>query len=147
MPITETSIGDHATIEEELQALRNHIKTYRETLNDEGVWLFLVTLGCWSVSLPPLQLLAYLLAVWLFGSRISARSKETRSLPKLINALQERISLLAASEIERKAGLFDLIEIQKRELSVFAPFRQVKEFLFCWLFWGGSAIYWLYLLM
>lgn len=63
MPITETSIGDHATIEEELQALRNHIKTYRETLNDEGVWLFLVALGCWSVSLPLLQLLAYLLTV------------------------------------------------------------------------------------
>jgi hypothetical protein len=144
MSDTGSIVGSCATIEEELQALRDHIRAHRTALNDEGVWLFLATLGCWSVSWPPPQLFAYGFAVWLFGARISERSKETRPFSKLVSTLQERIGRLATSEMQRKAGLFDLLEVQKQELSVFAPFRQVRAFLVCWVFWSGSFLYGLY---
>lgn len=134
-------IGTLGSIDEELQALADHISGYRRTLNSEGVWLFLATLGCWSVTLPPAQLVAYVIAVLTFGRRIDQRNVETRSFSTLIGELKNRIAELASSESEKKAGLYDLLAIRERELSMFTPFMQVKQFLLCWAFWGFSFVY------
>ena len=63
MTTSETAIGNHGSIEEELFALRQYINEYRTALNTEGIWLFLATLGCWSVTNIFLPFGAFALAV------------------------------------------------------------------------------------
>ena len=86
------AVGQQPTVEAELEALQHEIRFYRKTLNNEAVWLFLATLGCWSVSNLVLQLVAYMIVVGLFGRRVSEQTRETRSSSALVKAVEERIA-------------------------------------------------------
>jgi len=141
MPNSEAAIGSQPTIEAEMSALQQHISEYRSALNQEGVWLFLATLGCWSVSNHVLQFFAFLLAVILFGERVMNRVKETRSFSKLVKAIEERIAQSLPEGDSRKARLYDLATFQKTELSTLNSLKNTKVFLLCWAFYGVSFIY------
>ncbi|MRD72780.1 hypothetical protein GH865_05880 [Rhodocyclus tenuis] len=79
------------TIEDEIQSLRDHVREYRKALNDEGVWLFLATLGCWGVSGKALQIFAIVVTILLFGRRLQDRLSERRPFSKIIVAIQYRV--------------------------------------------------------
>lgn len=130
-----------STVEEEISSLQQHISTYRATLNQEGVWLFLATLGCWSVTASSLKFLAFALAAFLFGHRFTNQLSETASFSQMVKRLQERISTSLPDNDSRKARLYDLSEIQRNELSTLNSLRNTWVFLLCWLFWGGSLLY------
>ncbi len=138
------AIGTLSTIEGELDALKAHIAAYRSALNEEGVWLFLATLGCWSVSKPLLQIMAFGIAIMIFGARMIASTNEKRSFSTLIVGLEARFCEIAGSETERKAGLFDLMQIQKTELSGLSPFKHILTFSVCWAFLSISFVSCLY---
>lgn len=131
-------IGSFETIEEELDALRVHIASFRHALNDEAVWLFLATLGCWGVPNHALQFVAFIVAVFLFGYRLSLRQQETRSARILIEAISERITEIVPEGDSRKARLYDLAELRKQDLSTLAALRGAKVFVACWIFYGVS---------
>lgn len=135
------TIGSLPTIEAEMSALQQHITDYRAALNQEGVWLFLTTLGCWSVSNHILQFFAFFLAVILFGERTTKRFKETRSFSKLVKAIEDRIAQSLPEGDSRKARLYDLAAFQKIELSTLNSLKNVKVFVLCWLFYGASYLY------
>jgi hypothetical protein len=141
MSDTNNIIGNQTTIEAEMSALQQHIMDYRATLNQEGVWLFLATLGCWSVSNALLQHLSFILALVIFGDRMTKRLKDTRSFSKLIKTIEERIAHSLPEGDSRKARLYDLNMFQKGELSALNSFRNTYVFLLCWLFWGASFIF------
>ena len=141
MPTLNIAIGAQATIEDEMAALQTHIADYRTALNQEGIWLFLATLGCWSVSQPLLQFFAYALALVLFGQRMFHRLNETRSFSKLIKAIETRISELTPEGDSRKARLYDLAIFQKQELSTLKSLRSSGHFLLCWAFYGASLLH------
>ena len=141
MDNSPATIGSQPTIEAEMSALQQHIADYRAALNQEGVWLFLTTLGCWSVSNHALQFFAFLIAVILFGERTTNRVKETRSFSKLVKAIEERISQSFPEGDSRKARLYDLAAFQKTELSALNSFKNTKVFILCWGFYGASFIY------
>jgi hypothetical protein len=134
-------IGSQPTIEAEMAALQNFISEYRMTLNQEGIWLFLATLGCWSVTNHPLQLMALILAVILFVERIRTRVKEKRSFSKLILAIEENIERSLPDGDSQKARLYDLAALKKTELSTLSSFRNTKIFFLCWLFYGASLVF------
>lgn len=135
------AIGAQATIEDEMAALQAHIADYRSALNQEGIWLFLSTLGCWSVSQPLLQFLGFALALVLFGQRMLQRLNETRSFSKLIKTIETRISELTPEGDSRKARLYDLATFQKQELSTLKSLRSTGYFLLCWAFYGASFVH------
>ncbi|WP_274011815.1 hypothetical protein [Vibrio parahaemolyticus] len=39
-------------ISNEIDVIVKDYKGYRKNINDQGIWLFLATLGCWSVEFP-----------------------------------------------------------------------------------------------
>ncbi len=137
-PVT---VGSLPTIEAEMLTLQQHVADYRAALNQEGVWLFLATLGCWSVSNHILQFFAFLVAVMLFGERAKNRVKETRSFPKLVKALEARIVELLPEGDARKARLYDLSQFQETEMSALNSFKNTKIFFLCWSFYGASFVY------
>ena len=54
------------SIEDDIAAFSKNVTANRKIINGEGTWLFLTTLGCWSVSNSVLQLIAYIVAFSLF---------------------------------------------------------------------------------
>lgn len=53
-----------------LEELSNKISRYNSTINESGIWFFLATLGCWSVSNEMLRLLAVGIAFVIFTHKI-----------------------------------------------------------------------------
>ena len=137
----QITIGNHLTIEAELSALQSHVAGYRRALNDEAVWLFLATLGCWSVTNGMIQFVALGLAVLLFGSRMANRSIDSRSYSKLVKTIEHRIEQIVPAEDSRKARLFDLAAFQRSEMSTLRTLKSSWPFLLCWLFFGATLLY------
>ena len=63
-------------LEEEIERFSGNIKLYHKALNDEGVWLFLASLGCWSVVGGGYQALSLATTFLLFLWRINEKRIE-----------------------------------------------------------------------
>ncbi len=49
-----------------IDELRIQITSRYSTLNLEAIWLFVATLGCWSVNQPIVQIIALILVLVIF---------------------------------------------------------------------------------
>lgn len=127
-------IGAGQTIGHELEALRQHVTHYRLALNDEGVWLFLATLGCWGVTVGPLRVVAFVIALALFGSRMASRLSERRTFSTLIGVIASRVEQLTPEGDTRKARLYDLAQYRQKDLSTLNSFRNAVPFFLSWAF-------------
>jgi hypothetical protein len=141
MSTSETAIGNHDSVDGKLFALRQYINEYRTALNTEGIWLFLATFGCWSVTNIFLQFGAFALAVILFGERMNKRMSETRSFSELFKTIEDRISKNLPEGDSQKARLYDLAALRAKELSKINNLRNIWTFYLCWLFYGASLLY------
>jgi hypothetical protein len=128
-----------------LNSFESHVVAYRETLNQEGIWLFLATLGCWGVDDPLLRFAAYGLTVWLFGVRVSQSAKQKGTFKSLMVDIERKIQAAPiTSDDQRKAKLWDLAQIQKKQLATLPSILKSKIFLACWLFFSASLIFHVY---
>jgi hypothetical protein len=139
MQISEVAIGNHESIEDELSALQKHIAEYSLAFNDEGIWLFLATLGCCSVPNDILQLGAFALTAILFGERLANKQKrETQPTAELVKAVEHRIATEILESDSQKARLYDLANFRAKELSMVKSLKSMKVFIICWLFYWAS---------
>jgi hypothetical protein len=141
MSTSETAIGNHDSIDEELFALRQDINEYRVSLNTEAIWLFLATLGCWSVTNTFLQVVAFVLAFVLFVERLTKRRSETRSFSELFQTIEDRISTDLPEGDSQKARLYDLAALRTKELSKINSLKNVRTYFLCGLFYLVSCLY------
>lgn len=135
------SLDELPSIDEALLALKRYIKDYRAALNNEGIWLFLSTVGCWGVPQPAFQIAAYVLTVFLFGKRMSSRQVEEKSFSKLASDLESRINASAGSSEIRTRHLLELVALKQNQLSGWRALKHASPFLFSWLFYGASFLY------
>jgi hypothetical protein len=141
MSKAEARIGSYPSIEGDIEALQTLMSTHHMALNNEGIWLFISTLGCWSVSIAILQLIAYFLVLFIFGERMVKRSKrpmETRSFFTLIEGIEVRVKESLPEGDIQKARLYDLSKLREK-LSVVNTFRSTKVFMICWLYYAVSV--------
>jgi len=138
------STESEPTIEIEIEALRSHIHEYRRAINDEGMWLFLATLGCWSVSEEWLQLSAIAVAVLLFSRRLQDRLSDLKSFSKMISTLRDRIAIELEDEDTKKARLYEIMQIKHNELSFISTIKEGAVFLLCWGFLTATLTYMLW---
>lgn len=132
--MNEERIGYGSTIKADISALEQHIAEYRKQLNDEGVWLFLATLGCWSVTIRPVQFFALTLTALLFGFRLKLSLKEPRSFKALIQTIKARIDSEELTDAA-KGKLFQRLEnTQNGTLSYRRSFKDSGVFCCCWIF-------------
>ena len=128
-------------IEEKLEEFKAHIDAYRESLNTEGVWLFLATLGCWSVTNQAMQLLAFLITAALFTHRVYSKLSDKRPLSKIVTELERLIKMEPLPTDAQKARLYDLQIIQKDRLAILKQLKATKIFLACYLFLALSIYF------
>lgn len=121
-------------IEEKLEEFKAHIDSYRDSLNTEGVWLFLATLGCWSVTNQALQLLAFLITGALFAHRVYSKLSDRRPFSRIVAELEGLIKMESLPTDTQKARLYDLQIIQKDRLAILKQLKATKIFLACYFF-------------
>lgn len=137
-------IGYGPTIKADIWALEQHIAEYRKQLNDEGIWLFLSTLGCWSVTSRPLQFFALALTALLFGFRLKLSLKEPRSFKALIQTIEARIDSEELTDTAKGKLFQRLRNTQNGTLSYRRSFKESGIFFCCWMFFTMTlALVWL----
>lgn len=118
----------------ELSEFESNIDRYRDSLNKEGVWLFLATLGCWSVNNPPIQLFAISITGILFTYRIYSKLSDKRAFPTIIKDLEIIIRTKLEEGDTQKERLHDLQQIRDVKLSTVNHLKSTGIFLLCYLF-------------
>jgi len=64
---------------EDIKNYSKHIDEFRSQANSQGIWLFISTLGCWSVNIPLIQIIAAILlfCIFIFNSKQEMTDKRT----------------------------------------------------------------------
>jgi hypothetical protein len=134
--------SDQSTINQDIRTLETFISDNRKVLNDEGVWLFLATLGCWSVGQSVFQIFAFLITAYLFAVRVDKRQSERKFLPvtQSLIEIERRIKELPDNDT-RKARLYELDQLQKHETAIIPATKKTLAFIFTWVFFGASFIF------
>jgi cell shape-determining protein MreC len=102
----------------EIVELRRNLAEFRTHLQDHSIWLFLATLGCWSVTSKPLQYAALLLTAFLFVFRAFFGGKHGQSYTRKLRALKDEINKSKLEEDEKKTRLWDVETLEKENLAV-----------------------------
>lgn len=118
-----------------IDILRNDIARHLQVLNIEAIWLFLATLGCWSVDIEWVRILAVGIVFVLFFYKVYENKKDDRSWGQRINQILEEIKLSNIDEDFKKARMYDLDIIKKDKLSFKNIYKTTPTFLICYLFW------------
>jgi hypothetical protein len=123
--------------------LNQQIYDYWDSLNVEGVWLFLATLGCWSVPYRYACIFALCITGALFVGRIYARIPVRRTFSMQINALLDDIEGSQVLTDERRAHYrSELDRINNDILNYRHSIRHTGWFIVCFVFFGLSVYWW-----
>lgn len=130
-----------AALAAEIEEFSANIRQYHASLNDEGVWLFLAALGCWSVTGGAYVAMSLLATFLLFAWRLNEKRIEKRGFSKVIKSLRERIDKGLPYDERRTDLLNRLQELQGAELSVRKVMRSAWPFLISWFFFGATFLH------
>jgi len=125
-------------IKQQLTNYMDHIDAYRASLNTEGVWLFLATLGCWSVGHIPSQLYAITITFILFSYRIYSKLSDKRPFSSITKDLENTIKSELEEGDTQKARLHDLHQIRDVKLAMKNHIKSTALFLLCYSFLAAT---------
>ncbi len=121
-------------IKKKLRDYEAHIDAYRASLNKEGVWLFLATLGCWGVVHPPSQMYAIVITFILFSHRIYSKLIDKRPFYKITKELEYTIKTELEEGIMQEELLLDLKYIRDIKLATKNHLKSTAIFFLCYSF-------------
>jgi hypothetical protein len=141
---SEISIDYQLTIKDEISTFQRRLLKYRQVLNnDKAVWLFLTTLGCWSVTNICLQFAALLLTWIIFIKRLIDLSKDIKSFPKWKKSIEDRIAQSSLPEDSEKARRFELEKLED-VMSIRFVLKDGQVYFLCCLFYLLTFLNWGY---
>ena len=121
-------------ISSQILDFKNHIKQYQETINTEGIWLFLAVLGCWGVSDEAMQKTAFILTMIIFLFRVYQKLEDTRSFKEIYLDIEEQINESNLNEDIKKARLYDLNRIKTKSLRFSRIVKSSSIFIICFVY-------------
>ncbi len=132
-----------AYIEERIESFRRDINIYHASLKKESVWLFLATVGCLGIPNKTIQLIAFLITVILFVTRIKNELNDTRPFKNIIDSIKNDIhEKLPEDNDYKKDRLYDLKQIEDSlNVSFFLFFIKFPIFAICWSFYALSFVH------
>jgi hypothetical protein len=116
----------------ELEALKDYIEQHPRWLNEDGIWLFLSTLGCWSVPPGFSQVFALVLTGLLFFRSYDAKRTEKRDFSSLFRELLDRAATEAPDEGTQGLIRLEVRFLRDNELATTSILRKAWPFLLCW---------------
>ncbi|HGH8099633.1 TPA: hypothetical protein ACJOGZ_003685, partial [Vibrio cholerae] len=100
-----------------IDELRIQITSRYSTLNLEAIWLFVATLGCWSVNQPIVQIIALILVLVFFSYKVSEDKTYSSTFVKVLKDIRKDIDNSILEGDVKKARLHEVDEIDKNLLS------------------------------
>ncbi|EAB5188385.1 TPA: hypothetical protein R8A75_001614, partial [Salmonella enterica] len=97
---------------EHIKNYSKHIDEFRSQANSQGIWLFISTLGCWSVNIPLIQVIAAILLFCIFIFNSKQDMTEKRAFHKIEEDIAKDIDSNLIGD-SRKARLYDLGLVEK----------------------------------
>lgn len=125
----------------QIHDLELNVHSYWQILNQEAIWLFLATLGVWSVDHDHLQTVAYILTFILFIHRIYLRTREGGFYTTQITEIEANIKELVTDSDAFKARTFDLDKI-KQKLKGTKSIKGSYIYVICGMFYVASVCKW-----
>ena len=130
------------TIENDIKNFHQHVITHREIFNYEGIWLFLATLGCWSVPGFFLKIVAFLITLGLFAINTDKKLSVIGFLPRdeTIKQIREQVNELSVPASSKHKLNERLDKLQQEELMSSSALKKGLPFLLSWGFYGISLL-------
>ncbi|ECC3303086.1 hypothetical protein ACP91_22695, partial [Salmonella enterica subsp. arizonae] len=102
---------------EHIKSYSKHIDDFRFKANSQGIWLFISTLGCWSINIPLIQVIAAILlfCIFIFNSKQDMTDK--RAFHKIEKDIEKDIDSNLTGDT-RKARLYDLGLVEEYRKSI-----------------------------
>ncbi|EOV0175938.1 hypothetical protein ACOIWI_004448, partial [Vibrio vulnificus] len=128
-------------IVKKIDLLEECVKEHYRRLNAESTWLFVAIIGCWSISVSWVQLLAVgFIFYFLFRNVFDGLSLKS-SYGKELKSIRTEISSLGADD-ETEDRLYGKVwKIENKYLTVLATFKHNTKFLVAMFFCGISLFY------
>ncbi len=122
-----------------LKVLESNVIEHHSRIEDESFWLFLATLGCWSVTVHFVQIAAYIITFALFGVRIGIRWKNESSFPERLKIIQMQVNNISDEGDGKDALRWRCSELGKRISFIRTPWH-IPIFICIYLFFIASFL-------
>lgn len=114
---------------------------YRNNLTQEGMWLFVATLGCWGLTANIyFQYFAFCITGILFAERFHDKISRSKNLARVKSDLIKDIDNSDEGS-EKQTYLKDYKAMLKDRFSINSMFTEGRVFFICFMFWGVSLAY------
>lgn len=137
----DNGFDDSKEYSQKILKVKKYINRQYEILNMEAIWLFVATLGTWSVTNKYIRVIAILLILVLLGFKIYENRNDRRPFKEMFVSLRNEIKGSSLEGDAEKARLYEIGEAEKELLSWKSMFLLTPKFLICYLFWGISLLY------
>ncbi|VTM13841.1 Uncharacterised protein [Raoultella terrigena] len=127
-------------VEKRIENYNEHINDFRYQSNIQGIWLFTATLGCWSVSVPWLQMVAALSLLFIFFFLVKDNVRDKRTFQQMKEDIEKDIETSLFGDA-RMARLYQLGTVEKHRASLVVIIKQSPIFFVCYIFYTISIIY------
>lgn len=131
-------------LEKELEQFAQKIKSYNLHVNKSGVWLFLATLGCWSITENLLmRYVATVCTFLIFSHQLFTGIDGFKLFSTRLAEMEKRIAESEWDIKSQKALRLDILELKKTQLSLLRIFLRVPAYYLSLLFLALSIAYWM----
>ncbi|EPG4113952.1 TPA: hypothetical protein L9A40_001548 [Klebsiella pneumoniae] len=124
---------------EHIKNYSKHIDEFRSQANSQGIWLFISTLGCWSVNIPLVQIIAAFLLFCIFIFNSKQEMTDKRSFHKIEKDIENDIDSNLTGDT-KKARLYDLGLVVEYRKSIIPVLKTSPIFIVCYIFYSISFL-------
>lgn len=124
---------------EHIKNYSKHIDEFRTQTNSQGIWLFISTLGCWSVNIPLIQIIAAFLLFCIFIFNSKQEMTDKRSFHKIEKDIENDIDSNLTGDT-KKARLYDLGLVEEYRKSIIPVLKTSPIFIVCYIFYSISFL-------
>lgn len=121
-------------LQSEIDKYRDQIDRHFASLNKQGIWLFLATLGCWSVETGPYRHVAFGMAFFLFFWFFFHEKQIKGELATNLENLKKGIEYALPYGSPRDDLVAQADSLKTQRLAQNKLIFQAAPFLLCWLF-------------
>ena len=118
-----------------IEELRTQVTNRYEILNIEAIWLFVATLSCWSVNVTIIQIIAIMLVLFFFSSKVMKDKKGNTTFQKILFEIESDVKKSNLEDDSKKARLHEIEDVRKNLLSLRSIYRSTPIFILGYAFW------------
>lgn len=124
---------------EDIKNYSKHIDEFRSQANSQGIWFFISTLGCWSVNIPLIQIIAAILLFCIFIFNSKQEMTDKRTFHKIEKDIENDIDSNLTGDT-KKARLYDLGLVEEYRKSIIPVLKTSPIFIVCYIFYSISLL-------